>query len=516
MTVPFRPPETVHSVLDALAFWSARTPDEVALLAPGREPATYRGLHEAVRRLAGELRVRGFTRQEGITLLLPDGPDLCVMLLATIASGIAVPVALPTPEAAHTSILANPRVRAVVVSAETAASLSALPDHGLPVLSATRGSSLRIGDLHLEGVAWGNAAPENPPEPEEIALILHSSGTTGRPKLVPRTHGNIVAACSRMIETRAMTSADRGLSLARAAYSQGINAIMFAISSGGSLVVTPRPDVKALPHWLRTYRPTYLSTSPAVLRAIAVDLEPDLLAVFQQSSLTTIHSTAGPLSDDDLCRLESLLGVPILNGYGLSEASAIAIEPWPRLRRVPGSVGRPQCDIRLVDEAAQELAQHKTGEIVVRGPQVFPGYLDDPAANAVVFLPDGWFRTGDVGFVDADGYLHLTGRLGETINRGGEKIVPDEIDAALRSHPDVADAAVFAVPDSILGEDVVAAVVLNPGVKLARKAVHRWLLDRLPLFKVPRRIWFVRELPRTPTRKVQRGELARLWSEKHG
>ena len=150
---------------------------------------------------------------------------------------------------------------------------------------------------------------------------------------------------------------------------------------------------------------------------------------------------------------------------------------------------------------------------MVQGPRVFLGYLDDLKATAAAFLPDGWFRTGDVGFVDEAGYLHLTGRLGETINRGGEKIIPDEVDAALRSHPAVGDAAVFAVPDSILGEDLVAAVVLNPGMTFVRKELHGWLLDRLPLFKVPRRIWIVEELPRTPTGKVQRGELTRRWSE---
>jgi acyl-CoA synthetase (AMP-forming)/AMP-acid ligase II len=319
-----------------------------------------------------------------------------------------------------------------------------------------------------------------------------------------------------MIAARTKTPADRCLSLARAAYSQGFNSIMIAISVGGSLVITPRADVKALPHWLQTYRPTYLSTTPAVLRAIAADLDPDLLAVFQQSSLTSIHSSAGPLTEDDLSRLESLLGVPILNGYGLSEASGIALEPWPRARRVPGSAGLPQCDIRIVDEASQELAHHEIGEIVVCGPQVFPGYLDDPAANAAAFLPGGWFRTGDVGFVDAAGYLHLTGRLGETINRGGEKIVPDEVDAVLRNHPAVADAAVFAVPDPILGEDVVAAVVLKSGMRIERRALRGWLLDRLPLFKVPRRIWLVEALPRTRTGKVQRGELAQHWREDHG
>ena len=213
--------------------------------------------------------------------------------------------------------------------------------------------------------------------------------------------------------------------------------------------------------------------------------------------------------------VESVLGVPILNAYGMSEASFIAAERFAGYHRVAGTVGIPTCEVRTVDESGAALGQHETGEIVVRGPCVFPGYLDDPAATAAAFLPDGWFRTSDVGFVDAAGYLHLTGRLGETINRGGEKIIPDEVDAALRSHPAIVEAAVFAVPDALLGEDLVAAVVLKHEETIERKAIHAWLLDRLPLFKVPRRIWLVEELPRTPTGKVQRSELTRRWSQDH-
>ncbi|MGH2617957.1 MAG: AMP-binding enzyme [Thermomicrobiales bacterium] len=152
----------------------------------------------------------------------------------------------------------------------------------------------------------------------------------------------------------------------------------------------------------------------------------------------------------------------------------------------------------------------------MRGPRVFPGYLDDPEANAEAFLPGGWFRTGDLGFLDDAGFLHLTGRLGEVINRGGEKIDPCEVDAALASHPAVADAAVFAVPDARLGQDVVAAIVLKPGMRATPRALRRWLFDHLAAYKVPRRIWFVGDLPRTATGKVRRGELARLWAEERG
>jgi acyl-CoA synthetase (AMP-forming)/AMP-acid ligase II len=148
------------------------------------------------------------------------------------------------------------------------------------------------------------------------------------------------------------------------------------------------------------------------------------------------------------------------------------------------------------------------GEIWVRGPKVVSGYLDDPEATAGAFLPGGWYRTGDTGYLDDEGFLFVTGRLNELINRGGDKIAPAEVDGALLAHPAVRDAAAFAVPDKRLGEDVVAAVVLNDGQTATPRELRRWLLNRLSPHKAPRRIWFVPELPRTATGKVQRGVLS--------
>ena len=167
----------------------------------------------------------------------------------------------------------------------------------------------------------------------------------------------------------------------------------------------------------------------------------------------------------------------------------------------------------MLDERGADLPPGTPGEVVIRGETLFSGYLEDAAANAAAFLPGGWFRTGDLGYVDEDGYLYLIGRLNELINRGGEKIAPLEVDRALLTHPAVAEAAAFAVPDARLGEDVVAAVVLRPGAAATARELRRWLLERLTPYKAPRRIWFVERLPRTPTGKVQRGELTRRWTE---
>ena len=248
MRTTLQPRETVPSVSEALAFWAAETPEAIALLAPGREPCRpYRELHAAVERLAGALRAYGVSRQDGLALLLPEGPELCLLLLASSTAGIAVPLAWPHPEVAHARILAHPRVRAVVVCAETASSLPTLLERRLPVLIASLGSSGRLGELRLEGEAWAEAVAPTSPAAEDLAVILHSSGTTGRPKLVPRTHRNLIATRQIHVEVRGSPRPDRGLSLSRTTYSLGLSVLIASLFSGSSLISVPELNLAALP-----------------------------------------------------------------------------------------------------------------------------------------------------------------------------------------------------------------------------------------------------------------------------
>jgi acyl-CoA synthetase (AMP-forming)/AMP-acid ligase II len=505
--------DAIHTIPDAIAFHAERTPDAAALLAPGWEPATYRELAQTVNDLADELRARGLGRDDGIALIFPDGPELCAALLAAITVGIAVPFVWPSPPGEFAAVLANPRVRAMV-ACEDSVELIAEAAHGTPVMVLRAGSSGRLGDLRLGGDSLDSPAAKDLPDPEDIALILHSSGTTGRPKLTPRLHRGALASARAIIAARAVTAADRCLSLAPLAFSQGFNSLAYTVLAGSSLIVVPRPDVDAMPVWVETYRPTFISTSPTVLLALDAGAGA-LWDTVRQSPLRSIHCTAGPLAPDDLLRLEAKFGVPILNGYGLSEVPAIAGEREPRNAPTPGEDLIPWCEVRIVDERGEPAHPGQPGEIVVRGPTLFPGYLDDPEANAAAFLPDGWFRTGDLGLLDNAGCLRVIGRRTEIVNRGGELLSPREVDDALLAHPAVAAAAIFGVPDDRLGEDIVAAVVLKPNGTASPRELRAWLLDRLRSSKVPRRIWFVVDLPRTPTGKVRRGELARRWHEEH-
>jgi acyl-CoA synthetase (AMP-forming)/AMP-acid ligase II len=296
----------------------------------------------------------------------------------------------------------------------------------------------------------------------------------------------------------------------------GVANLLAALLNGGAGVVMRRFDPAHYGDWLDRYQPTWTVTTSTeltmVLDAAAAAGREEVAG--PRSRLRAVRAGAQALAPGVAERVERSLRTLVFDGFGMTEASYIAGDGPAAADRRPGACGRPiAATIRILDGSGNALPAGDTGDVVIRGPTLFSGYLDDPAATAAAFLPGGWFRTGDLGYLDGDGYLHLTGRASELINRGGEKIAPLEVDHALLQHPQVAEAAAFAVPDERLGEDVVAAVVLAPGSAISARQLRTWLLDRLSPARAPRRIWFVECLPRTPNGKVQRGELARRWRE---
>jgi hypothetical protein len=272
------------------------------------------------------------------------------------------------------------------------------------------------------------------------------------------------------------------------------------------VLALPGFDLARLPARIAAYRPTWFSATPTVLRAIAMDDAAS--AAVRAYPPRLIRASAGAISAGEIRILEERFQAPVLHSYGMSEASFISGEPYGSSRRKPGSAGFANHEVRILGDDGRPLPTGETGEIAVRGPNVFPGYLNDPAANAASFLPDGWFRTGDVGFIDDDGFLFVTGRLKELIKRGGMAIGPLEIEEALLADPTVAEACVFGVPHPDLGEDVAAAVVLRPGALGTERAVRDRVAELLSPPKVPRHIVFVTAIPGSATGKPRRGELA--------
>jgi acyl-CoA synthetase (AMP-forming)/AMP-acid ligase II len=348
-----------------------------------------------------------------------------------------------------------------------------------------------------------------PAGPDDIALLLHTSGTTARPKLVPLSQRNVAASALNIARTLCLAPGDTCLNIMPLFHIHGlIAAVLASVAAGGAVACAPGLDVFAFFDWFEAIRPSWYTAVPTMHQAL-LELAPRNRDIIGQGRLRFIRSSSASLPAPVMAALEDAFGVPVIEAYGMTEAAhQMASNPLPPGKRVPGSVGiAAGPDIAIMDAAGMLLPTGAAGEVVIRGPNVTAGYDSNPDANRRAFV-DGWFRTGDEGVLDQDGYLRLTGRLKEQINRAGEKISPLEVDAVLLAHPAVRQAVTFAVPDQSYGEAVGAAVVLRPGASLDAAALRQFAAARLADFKVPSRILFVADIPKGATGKLRRIGLA--------
>jgi thioesterase domain-containing protein/acyl carrier protein len=340
-------------------------------------------------------------------------------------------------------------------------------------------------------------------------MLLHTSGTTGQPRVAPLSTTNLRAGFANQRRCFALTSADRFLCLAPLFHLHGFAGAAAQLAAGGSVVCAPGFDPRGFPEWLRQFRPTWYTGGPALHRAVAS--LPAAGTELPCGSLRFVRSSSAALESGVQASLERVLGVPLLDSYGLTEAGTVAANPLPPLRRKPGSCGvSAGPGIAILGSDGRSLPAGDEGEIAVRGPSVIAGYLDDAAAHSGHFR-HGWLLTGDLGRLDDDGYLFVTGRRKDVINRGGAKLLPAEIETALLDHPEVAEAAAFGVPHPGLGEEPEAAVVLRAGARITESQLRAYAAERLAAFKVPRRIHFAGAIPKTPTGKPRRAELSGLF-----
>jgi acyl-CoA synthetase (AMP-forming)/AMP-acid ligase II/acyl carrier protein len=340
---------------------------------------------------------------------------------------------------------------------------------------------------------------------DDVALVLHTSGTTSKPKLVPLTHRNLLSSAQHIARTLALTPTDRCLNVMPLFHIHGlVGVLLSSLAAGASVACPPRFEATRFFGWLEEFQPTWYSAVPTIHAAILGEAMGNG-ALTKAHSLRFVRSSSAALPPATMTELERVFGVPAIESYGMTEAAhQMASNPLPPGTRKLGSVGRAAGpEIAILDSDGQLVATGATGEIAIRGPNVTPGYDQNPAANAAAFT-DGWFRTGDQGRMDADSYVFVTGRLKEIINRGGEKISPREVDEALLEQPGVAQAVAFALRHATLGEELAAAVVAKPGATLDEFELREALAARFPRFKVPSRIVIVREIPKGPTGKVQR------------
>lgn len=493
-----------------LAEAAARSPHVMAILAPGRPALSYGRLLEQVRCVVEALRGLGVRRGDRVALVMPDGPEMAVAFLGVTAGATCAPLNPAYRAREFDFYLSDVAARVLIVlrGAQSPARQAAAA-RGISIIELAPHAGAEAGVFDLAGGAAGRASHDGPAQPEDVALVLHTSGTTSRPKLVPLTHANLYYSVGFQWRALGLTCQDRCLNVMPLFHIHAlVNGLLGALGAGGSVVCTPGFEAPRFFQWMDECRPTWYTAAPTVHQAI-LDRAAANRDVIARRPLRLIRSASAPLPPSVIADLERTFNAPVLESYGLTETAAMVTcnPPPPRLRK-PGTVGLPiGPQVAVTDEAGNRLPAGREGEVVVRGPSVIRGYENNPQANARFFM-DGWLRTGDLGSFDADGYLTITGRIKEIINRAGEKIAPREVEEALLQHPAVAQAVVFAMPDERLGEDVAAAVVLRQGASAGERELQEHVAARLADFKVPRRIVLLGEIPKGPTGKLQRAGLA--------
>ena len=442
--------------------------------------------------------------------MLPNGPELAVAILTVEACAVCAPLnpAYGVDEVGRYFDDLRPRALITQAGIDLPACRAA-SSRGVRVLELTTALDARAGLFTLTGAIRSKTSYE-PVSHDDVALLLPTSGTTSRPKIVPLTHSNICTSAYANAAALALRETDRCLNVLPLFHGHGLNATMLAsLTAGASVVCTAGLDANSFFAWLTTFTPTWYSAVPTMHQAILAQAGHNREQV-ANCRLRFIRSSSAPLPPRVFTELEQTFESPVIVYYGMTETASapIACNPLPPYPRKVGSVGKPiDLEVATIDDTGALSAGGETGEVIVRGASVTSGYDGIPLGTRVAFA-DGWFRTGDHGFFDEDGYLFLVGRKQEIINRGGEKIAPQEVDEVLLEHPAVAEAATFAVPHATLGEDVAAAVVLQPHATATPKDLRQFVIGRLAAFKVPRQVLIVSDLEKGPTGKLQRISLA--------
>ena len=487
------------TVAEVLELGAAGDP---AIVVPDGPTFTYAGLRDLCAEAQLALGASGVKPGDRVAMVYPNSAEAIVLFLAASSIAVACPLNPAYKEEEFRFFLEDTGARFLVVPPGQAPEARAALPAGAGVIEAKiDGARLRVS--HSGGGSGGTGSAAGA---DEVALVLHTSGTTSRPKRVPLRHRNLTASIANVVRSYELGPQDVSMCVMPLFHVHGLVASALAtLASGGTVVVPERFNAMGIWPLMQAARPTWFSASPTphslMLSRVRDNRPPGT------ERLRFVRSCSAALSPAQMALMEERLGVPVLEAYGMTEAShQMASNPLPPGARMPGSVGRGTgVEITILDADGAEQPIGQSGEVCIRGANVIDGYENNPEANASSFV-NGWFRTGDLGTLDAGGYVRLLGRIKELINRGGEKISPREVDEVLESHPAVAEAVCFGVPHPTWGEEVAAAVVLS--APATEKELLAFCRQRLADFKVPRRLHIVESIPKGPTGKAQRRSLA--------
>ncbi len=456
----------------------------------------------------------GIGVSDRIAIVLPNGPEMASAFLSVASIATAAPLNPGYRESEFDFFLSDLNAKALLVlDGMDSPSRAIAKERGIPIIELEPDADQSAGEFTLKLFSSKAPGPHAISEasPDDIALVLHTSGTTSRPKIVPLSHRNVTASAVNIGRTLNLKREDVCLNIMPLFHIHGlVGAVLSSIGAGASIACAPSFDALKFFRWFAETNPTWYTAVPTMHQAILGRAARNS-EVIAAGHLRLIRSSSSSLPPPVMQELEKVFGVPVLESYGMTEAAhQMASNPLPPGNRFAGSVGIASGpEIAIMNDAGNLLTASEIGEVVIRGRNVFGGYENNPEVNATAWA-NGWFRTGDQGYLDEAGYLWLTGRLKELINRGGEKISPVEVETALLGNPSVAQAVAFAMAHPMLGEEVAAAVVLRDGMKIDEHELREFVATHLAQFKVPRKIVFLDTIPKGPTGKPQRIGLAKI------
>ncbi|MDF1608828.1 acyl--CoA ligase [Hoeflea sp. YIM 152468] len=489
--------------------------ERLAIGAPDRQWLTYAGLRDLASGVGRSLNRLGIGANDRVAIVLPNGPEMATAFITIAQAAVTAPLNPAYREEEYAFYLGDLKAKALVVpEGDEGPAVTAARAHRISILRLKTEASAPAGHFTLE--LDGQIAPGTdvrPPNHDDIALILHTSGTTSRPKIVPLLHSNVAASAEHIHETLQLTPGDRCLNVMPLFHIHGlIAAVTSSLAAGASIWCAPGFDALRFFGWMKEARPTWYTAVPTMHQALLSRASRNQ-DVIEDVPLRFLRSSSASLPAQVMSELASTFHAPVIEAYGMTEAAhQMTCNPLPPRAQKPGSVGIAAGPLVGIAAELEDRLVDDVGEVVISGPNVTPGYENNEEANqASFFVADGrrWFRTGDRGVLDGEGYLQLTGRLKEIINRGGEKISPLEVDGVLMDHPAIAQVVTFALPHPKLGEEVAAAVVLREGMQATESEIREFAAARMADFKVPRKVVILDEIPKGATGKMQRIGLAR-------
>jgi len=498
------------TLLDLLAKGADVAP---ALSAPDRQALDFAGLRGLVSQTLAALNAMGIGRNDRVAIVLANGPEMAACYIAC-ASGVTSAPLNPAYRAEEFEFyLADLNAKALIVEHDSSSpAIEVAQRLGVRLLNLVADPGQPAGSFTLaprDGAGSTPAAHGGPAQLDDVSMVLHTSGTTSRPKIVPLSQGNLVASALHIGRTLQFVPGDCGLNIMPLFHIHGLIAgVLAPLAAGSQVFCTPGFNALKFFGWMDEAKPTWFTAVPTMHQTILARAGKNA-EVIQRHPLRFLRSSSSSMPPQVIAEVEEVFGAPLIESYGMTEAAhQMASNPLPPAVRKPGSVGvAAGPEVAIMAEDGALLAQGEIGEIVIRGPNVTRGYENNPKANAEGFA-HGWFRTGDQGVIDADGYISLTGRLKEIINRGGEKVSPREVDEILMDHPAVAQVVCFGMPHPKLGEEVAAAVVLREGLQASERELQAFVGARAADYKVPKKILFLAEIPKGATGKLQRIGLA--------